>query len=247
MIDHVGWRLACLIYAALHVLLSLPLQWAVIRPVAARVSSAEVDSESTRPVAPERIANETAIFFLVALVLSLTAGIGAIVIVNFMIFLQARGVEYAVAVSLGTLFGPAQVVARAVERLFGAHYHPIWTIIASCTLMAAGLMMLFGHFPIMVIFILVYAGGYGIFWIGRGTLPLALFGPVRFPRLMGRIAFPSLIVQALAPTAGAWLIETRGPDATIGILTGLAVVNVVLVGLLWSLCRNNDETNARIG
>ena len=86
---------------------------------------------TTRPAAPSRIANETLIFALLALMLSIAAGIGSIVIVNFMIFLQARGVDYAVAVSLGTLFGPAQVGARVVERLFGSHYHPIWTMIAS--------------------------------------------------------------------------------------------------------------------
>jgi hypothetical protein len=174
---------------------------------------------------------------LVALVLSVVAGIGSIVIVNFMIFLQARGVDYAVAVSLGTLFGPAQVGARVVERLFGSHYHPIWTMIASCILMAIGLLMLLGHFPVLILVILIYGAGYGISWIGLGTLPLALFGPVRFPRLMGKIAFPSLILQALAPSAGAWLIESSGPNATIGVLTVLALVNVVLIGLLWLLCR----------
>ena len=31
MIDHVGWRTACLIYAALHLAVSLPLQMAVVR------------------------------------------------------------------------------------------------------------------------------------------------------------------------------------------------------------------------
>jgi len=123
--------------------------------------------------------------------MSFAAGIGSIVLVNFMIFLQATGVDYAVAVSLGTLFGPAQVGARVVERLFGAHYHPVWTMVASSSLMAIGLIMLYGHFPMLVLTILVYAAGYGIFWIGRGTLPLALFRPVRFPRLMGKIAFPS--------------------------------------------------------
>ena len=35
----------------------------------------------------------------------------------------------------------------------------------------------------------IYAAGYGIFWIARGTLPLALFGPVRFPRLMASWRF----------------------------------------------------------
>ena len=73
---------------------------------------------------------------------SLAAGIGAIVVVHLLIFLQARGVDFAVAVSLGTLFGPAQVGARVVERLFGTHYHPIWTMVASCSLMAIGLLML---------------------------------------------------------------------------------------------------------
>ncbi|MBI1204403.1 MAG: MFS transporter [Rhodopseudomonas sp.] len=245
MIDHAGWRIACLIYAALHLGIALPLQMAVIRPPAAKPLSALTPEMAPLPPASERIAHEGLIFALVALVLSFAAGIGAIVIVNFMIFLQARGVDYAVAVSLGTLFGPAQVGARVIERLFGSHYHPIWTMIASCTLMALGLMMLFGHFPVLFLFILVYAAGYGISWIGRGTLPLALFGPVRFPRLMGRIAFPSLIVQALAPSAGALLIEAGGPDRAIAVLTGLALLNVVLIGFLWLLCRRTTGSEPR--
>ncbi len=123
---------------------------------------------------------------MLAVVLSVSAGIGSIVIVNFMIFLQARGVDYAVAVSLGTLFGPAQVGARVVERLFGNRYHPIWTMIASCSLMAIGLVMLTASFPVLLLIILIYGAGYGISWIGRGTLPLALFGPVRFPAAHGQ-------------------------------------------------------------
>lgn len=238
MIDHVGWRVACLIYAGLHLCVALPLQMAMVRPTAGNAVSMTADDKPPSS-APERIDHEGLILTLVALVLSFAAGIGAIVIVNFMIFLQARGVDYVVAVSLGTLFGPAQVGARVVERLFGGHYHPIWTMIASCTLMALGLLMLFGHFPVLFVPILVYAAGYGISWIGRGTLPLALFGPLRFPRLMGKIAFPSLIVQALAPSAGALLIEAGGPDRAIALLTLLASINVVLIGLLWLLCRRS--------
>lgn len=236
LIDHAGWRMACLIYAAVHLLVALPLQMSVIRRLPLLPVKDEAATEDHTPQ-PERIDNETLIFILVALVLSFAAGIGSIVIVNFMIFLQARGVDDTVAVSLGTLFGPAQVGARVVERLFGGRYHPIWTMIASCALMAIGLMMLFAHFQLLILTILLYGAGYGISWIGRGTLPLALFGPIRFPQLMGKIAFPSLIAQALAPSAGAWLIEAGGPNATIGVLTGLALINVVLIGLLWWQCR----------
>jgi hypothetical protein len=97
--------------------------------------------------------------------------------------------------------------------------------------------MLLTGFPILALVIVIYGGGYGISWIARGTLPLALFGPLRFPRLMGKLAFPSLITQALAPSAGAWLIEVTGIDATIGVLTVFALINVVLIGLLWLACR----------
>ena len=242
MIEHIGWREACFAYAGLHVLVALPLQMAVIRR--APKSAAAMHEDTAQSTSPPAIANETLIFALLALVLSIAAGIGSIVVVHLLIFLQAMGVDFAVAVSLGTLFGPAQVGARVVERLFGSRYHPIWTMIGSCTLMAVGLLLLAGRFPILLLVILLYGAGYGISWIGRGTLPLALFGPVRFPRLMGKLAFPSLIVQALAPSAGALLIEASGADATVGVLTVLASINVVLIGLLWAVCRPRYSTGA---
>ena len=244
MIDHAGWRMACFIYAGLHLAVALPLQMSVVRKAPARAVATNAQDNLDRPTEPARIENETLIFALLAVVLSILAGIGSIVIVNFMIFLQARGVDYAIAVSLGALFGPAQVGARVVERIFGNRYHPIWTMIASCTLMAIGLIMLLGHFPFLLLIILMYGAGYGISWIGRGTLPLALFGPLRFPRLMGRLAFPSLIVQAAAPSAGAWLIEASGANVTIAVLTVLALINVVLIGVLWATCRARIAADA---
>ena len=235
LIEQVGWRSACLIYAGLHLLVALPLQMAVIGRVP------NVDMKAAGPDAPPSeqrlVAHESAIFALLAVILSLAAGIGSIVVVYLLIFLQSRGADFAVAVGLGTLFGPAQVSARVVERLFGNRYHPIWTVVGSCALMAIGLLMLLAHFPILALVILLYGAGYGISWIGRGTLPLALFGPLRFPQLMGKLAFPSLIVQALAPLAGAFLMKASGVDATIGVLTLLALINVLLIGALWALCR----------
>ena len=240
MIDHMGWREACFAYAVLHLLLSLPLQ-ALVLPRAGKRDVSVTEDGGPDPRFASRIPREGAIFSLLALVLSLTAGIGSIVIVHLMIFLEARGIDPAAAVALGTLFGPAQVAARVVERLFGSRYHPVWTMIASCTLMAIGLTLLSVQAPALPLIILIYGGGYGISWIGRGTLPLALFGPERFPRLMGKLAFPSLIVQALAPSAGALTIEAFGTAATIGMLTALAIVNVVLIGALWTLSRTQSR------
>ena len=120
-----------------------------------------------------------------------------------MIFLQARGADFALAVTLGTLFGPAQVGARVVERMFGASTTTRsgpWS--RPARLMAAGLAHAGRRIPAAGwLTILIYGGGYGIMWIARGTLPLALFGAERYATLIGRLAFPSLIVQALAPSA----------------------------------------------
>jgi MFS family permease len=233
-----GWRGACLVYAGLHLAVSLPLQMAVMPPLAEPAAAAADGAPGGRPrKAAALLGRERAIFVLLALVLTISAGVGSIVVVHLLIFLQARGADLAHAVTLGTLFGPAQVGARFIERLFGSRYHPIWTMIGSCVLMVVGLALLYGAFPLLALTILLYGGGYGIMWIARGTLPLSLFGAERYATLMGRLAFPSLIVQALAPAAGALLVEQRGADATMAVLAGFAALNVALIGLLWVWCR----------
>jgi MFS family permease len=232
-----GWRGACLIYAVMHLAITLPLN--LMMPAGRATETADAPARSNASeTKPATFAHERLIIVLLALVMTLAAGIGSIMVVHLLIFLQARGVELALAVTFGTLFGPAQVGARVIERVFGQHYHPIWTMIASCVLMFVGLLLLLVGFPILAIAIILYGAGYGISWIARGTLPLALFGPQRYPILMGRLAFPSLIVQALAPAAGALLLVHYGADVTIAVLTAFAAVNVVVIAILWRARRD---------
>jgi MFS family permease len=237
-----GWRAACLIYAVLHLVISLPLQMAVMpaRSASAAGHAPDPVKAAAAPGAIITSRHELFAFMLLALVLTISSGIGSVVVVHLLTFLQAKGAAFAAAITLGTLFGPAQVGARFVERIFGERYHPIWTMVASCVAMAAGLLLLL-LLPFLAVAIVVYAGGYGIMWIARGTLPLALFGPDRYATLMGRLAFPSLIVQALAPSAGALLIEYSGPMMTVAVLTGFAVINVLLIGILCTAFRRPEH------
>ena len=73
-----------------------------------------------------------------------------------------------------------------------------------------------------------YGAGIGLESIARGTLPLALFGSEGYATLMGRLAMPSLIAQAAAPSLGALLIERAGTSAALGALAATALLNVVL-------------------
>jgi predicted MFS family arabinose efflux permease len=231
-----GWRNACFVYAALHLVLALPL---VLTFPAGKAAPSDGAATTPAPTAVTPRAGEGLILVLLALVLTLSAGIGSIVVVHLLLILEAKGLAVAVAVSIGTLFGPAQVGARVIEGLFGARYHPIWTMVASCAAMALGLaaMMVVSDVAVLTTAMIVYAAGYGIMWIARGTLPLALFGAERYPVLMGKLAFPSLIVQALAPFAAALLAERYGIDAMVAGLTAIAAVNAALILALWRLCR----------
>jgi hypothetical protein len=88
----------------------------------------------------------------------------------------------------------------------------------------------------------LYRAGNGIGSIAKGTLPLALFGPSGYASLMGKLAMPGLLAQALSPSLGAFLIEWSGPNAALAVLTGLTSVILGLVGLLWMTSRPTMST-----
>jgi hypothetical protein len=60
-----------------------------------------------------------------------------------------------------------------------------------------------------------------------------MFGSNGYAKLMGRLAMPSLIAQAAAPSLGARF----GAYGTLATLSGLALINVALAcGLGWLVC-----------
>ena len=75
----------------------------------------------------------------------------------------------------------------------------------------------------------------GIHSIARGTLALSLFGPEGYATLMGRLARPSLMAGAASPTLGAMLLEWSGTSVTLATLLTLALLNVLIVGVLFTL------------
>jgi hypothetical protein len=65
---------------------------------------------------------------------------------------------------------------------------------------------------------------------------------------MGRIAMPSLIGQAASPSVGAMLIDNLGANGALAALFAVAVVNVLLVILLFAfLPKQGDHAAAQIG
>jgi len=172
------------------------------------------------------------ILVLLAAALTISSAISAVVSVHLLSFLQAREVAAVTAVALGALVGPSQVGARAIEILVARYHHPVWTKVASTILVALGLAALWDRLPLLSAALVLYGAGIGLESIARGTLPLALFGADGYASLMGRLAMPSLIAQAVAPSLGALLMEAAGIDRTLAVLAVVALVNVAFAGAL---------------
>ena len=168
--------------------------------------------------------------------LTLAAMISSLMSVRLLTILQAGGVALAVAVGLGALVGPSQVVT--VEIFIARHHHPIWTKIASVSFVALGMLTLWAGIPLVWASLGFYGAGIGLESIARGTLPLALFGARGYAKLMGRLAMPSLLAQATAPWIGALLLERFGAHGPLAALSCAAMINVVLaLWLAWMVGR----------
>jgi len=239
LVEWLGWRGTCLAYAAFHVAVSLPIYLLVLRP-APDAATGGAGTPAAPPATPTEVASPVLrrrLLVLLMISLPATGGIMAIWSVHLLTVLQAGGLDLATAVLFGSLVGPAQVGARVVEMLLGRAWHPVWTMGASALLVAIGLTALAAFGPILAIPLLLYGSGAGLWSIARGTLPLALFGPAGYATLMGRLALPILVAQALAPTFGALLLEHAGAAALLSAMSVLAVANLGLIAALFLLVR----------
>ena len=234
---HLGWRGACLVYAGFQLAVALPAYLFALprepqRPAPAPRSESAPSHASAKPEFPG-----SAVFLLLAATITLSSVISTTLSVYLLTVLQAKGLTLAAAVGLGALVGPSQVTARAVEMVIARYHHPIWTKVASTSLVAMGLASLWLEAPIIPLALALYGAGIGLESIARGTLPLAIFGSKRYPVIMGRIAMPSLIAQAAAPSLGAALIETGGVHGAMGVFVAAAVCNVFLAASLFLFLR----------
>jgi len=231
----VGWRGTCLAYAALQLAVALPLHaFALPRRSPGRLVPPQRPPQ-TGPSAA--VAVQARLFLLLAATITLAAAITAVVAVQLLTILQERGLGLAAAVGLGALIGPAQVAARALEMLLGRRRHPIWIMLAATLLVTIGIALLTFGFALPGVALVCFGAGGGLHSIARGTLPLALFGAAGYATLMGRLARPNLLAQAVAPVLVALLMQATGPDSTLHALLAAAIADLVLALVLAATVR----------
>lgn len=224
-----GWRGTCLVYAGVIALVCLPL-YAMVLPRHQR--SLPLDSAT---VATSAAREQGATFLLIVAAIALNAfvtfGFSAVLIE----LLQAQGLSFAEAVTLGSLLGIIQVGARAVDFLGGGRWDGLTTgLYAGLTVLAAMLLLLCGNGAHIAVigFIVVYGLGSGALAVARATLPLVFYDKAGFARATTRIALPLNLISAAAPPLLAGLLTRIGSSSILGLAIGCCGLATILLVIL---------------
>jgi hypothetical protein len=208
LIDAVGWRSTYVIYAALLALVAAPLHaLALPRDRAALMPPAQTAADAP---APALLPAGGPAFLLVVAAFAIYAFVPSGLLAHLLAMFSRAGIDPDTAVAIGALFGPCQMAARLFEFLFARNVHPL--VIARCAvgMLTAGCVLLavFGLSALVAAAFMMLLGlCNGLMTLARGTLPLALFGPAGYGRLLGRIAAPSLALLSAAPLVVAFVVE----------------------------------------
>jgi len=164
-----GWRVACGVWAILHVVVGLPLNAGLPQ---AGDSTHDLNDEKSSP-APER---PRLAMVLLAYVFAAGWFVSTAMAAHLPRLLQETGVSLSVAVAAAALVGPAQVAARLGEFALLRHLHPLVAARVATTLHPLGAALLATIGMPAAGFALLHGAGNGMMTIASGTLPLALFG-----------------------------------------------------------------------
>jgi MFS family permease len=212
-----GWRGACLIWAALNLLVACPLNWLTIpRHGALPERPQAMTGLSTEE--PPRLAMPILAFFFAA-----TWFVQGAMAAHLPGLLQAAGASSTAAIAAAALVGPAQVAARIVEFGLLRSFHPVASARIASVLhpIGAAFLVALGA-PGIIAFALLHGAGNGMITIAKGTLPLAFFGPQGYGRRSGLLSVPARVLQSSSPFLFGLLLDRAGIGA-VGLSAGLCL------------------------
>jgi MFS family permease len=228
-----GWRGACVGWAALHLLVGLPLNaWVrmpdkgppLAKPPASPVAHPSAGPSASSVAHPaeqaaQALAQPATIparraSILLAFVFAATWFTSTAMAAHLPVLLQAAGATLTVAVAVGALIGPAQVAGRLLEFGLLRRVHPLLSARLATLAHPAGVLALLLAGPAMApVFAVLHGAGNGILTIAKGTLPLALFGPQGYGERQGWLMVPARVAQAAAPVVFGLALEAWGARA----------------------------------
>jgi predicted MFS family arabinose efflux permease len=235
--DALGWRETLLVWAAINLVIGLPLN--VLLPAPTRPAHFSRPAEHSIGWKPYKQ------MFLLAFVFAAAWFVTGAMASHLPGLLERAGATPLQAIAAAALVGPAQVAARLVEFFILRRSHPLVSARVAALLhpIGAAVFAVIGP-PAAVAFVLFYGAGNGLLTIARGTVPLAVFGPRGYGERTGLLGAPARAAQALAPLLFGLLLDRMGASVII-VSAGLCLA--AFVALLWLRASREDIVRQDIG
>ena len=216
LVHELGWRETCLVWAALNLLISLPLNHFLLPDPA---QSPHLRKTPEVPVNWKPYKEMFLLAFVFAAAWFVTGSMAA----HLPRLLEGAGATPLQAVAAAALIGPAQVAARLAEFFILRRKHPLVSARIATLLHPIGAAALVIMGPSgAAIFAVLYGAGNGLLTIARGTVPLAVFGPYGYGERTGLLGAPARAVQAFAPLGFGLLLDLMG-KSVIFVSSGLCL------------------------
>ncbi|EJJ29242.1 arsenite efflux MFS transporter ArsK [Rhizobium sp. CF142] len=246
---HLSWQAVYLVFAALNIAVCLPIHaWLSFSVSKSRKEASGGPAKHVEPSLAPSI--RTQAFVLMVTGFALESFVNAALLVHMVPVLSGLGLG-AMAVMVGTLFGPSQVLSRFTNMLFGGGLSQLTLALISAVLLPAALAVLIVTAPSVpgaLVFAVVFGLGSGLSSIVQGTLPLALFGSEGYGRRQGQVLAIRLVISSTAPFILAFLMENIGVSwsLTVAAIVGaVAVLAFIAIGRLAQLLGRSHHALGR--
>ncbi|MBB3137313.1 MFS family permease [Rhizobium pisi] len=236
--SHLSWQNVYLIFAALNLVVCLPIHAWLSRGVSeTRKRGADEIAKHVEPSLHPSVRRPA--FVLMVTGFALESFVNSALLVHMVPVMSALGLG-AMAVMVGTLFGPSQVLSRFVNMVFGGGLSQLTLAIICAVLLPASLVVLVATAPPVLgalLFAVIFGLGSGLNSIVYGTLPLALFGSEGYGRRQGQIMSVRLVVSSMAPFALAFLMRNLGVSWSLSIAALLSTGAVAAFSAIMPMTR----------
>jgi MFS family permease len=232
-----GWRGTLMIFAAVNLVVCLPLNWLGLtwRETAAQAAAASKGPERTAEGPLLQGRRRTLGIALFALIMSLNGFVFGVVSLQLVPLLEAAGLAGAVAVWVASLKGHGQFGGRLVEIFFAKNLKAMTVARIAINVLPPALVLLMvaqGELWLLVAFTLMLGASQGVITIVRGAVPLALFGAEGYGAVLGLIATPILLVNAFSPTVFAVIVDQVGWHDAFYVLLACSILTCVAIELM---------------
>lgn len=228
----IGWSNALMAYAVLHLVLCLPIHWAVLRSANGEQEASAMPAAAGLTTLLGGARRRAMAIFAAALALNglVFSAISAHAVPLF----GALGFGGEQAVFMAALIGPSQVASRMGEILMGRRLRAtdLGLIAFGLLPIAIGIFAGLGFsWSAAIIFAVLYGASNGLVTIAKGAVPLMLFGPKGYGEVLGIISAPNLVLNAAAPLLFALLLTAASAQTAL-LVAGAAALASSLC-MLW--------------